>query len=968
MGAVDSARVLTIRGRMNSRVISMLAVAAALRLPSFADGAETRPLRFDDVFALKEVGDPRLSPDGAWVAYTVRSMDPKADESDVDVYMVPFAGGDALRLTTSKKPESRPRFSPDGRTLAFLSGREGKKAQVWLLDRRGGEAVKLTDYKGGVSSFEWSPDSARLAVVASDPDPEAADEDDEEKPAAEKKKTPPPIVVRRLQFKRDTEGYLRELRSHVHVFDVKARTSVQVTRGPYDDADPAWSPDSQWIAFSSNRTPDADANRNTDIFVVAPRAGQTPRPVASDPLPASHPVFSPDGRAIAFVAGGDAKDMWYAPGHIAVVPAAGGPATALTAALDRDVSRPRFSPDGRWIYFLLEDGGNSHLARIPAGGGPVERVVAGEREVSAFDLGPKGEVVVLESQFDHPEEVFAAAAGTLRRLTHVNDDFLKGIRLGRVERFKARSADGAAIDAFLTYPPDAPAGRRLPAVLRIHGGPVSQFATGFSFEWQILAASGYAVVAANPRGSSGYGLAFSRAIWADWGNRDFEDVMAAVDRAVEMGVADPDRLGVGGWSYGGILTDHVITRTGRFKAAISGASEANYFSNYGTDHYQYEWETELGLPWRNVERWVKMSPWFGVDKVTTPTLLMGGADDMNVPLLNSEQLYQALRRLGVPTELVIYPGQNHGIRKPTYVRDRYQRYVAWYDRYLKPAPATSLLGAPLYPPEIPAERRPVLEANLAQAQAEVDQHPDEADAIVWLGRRQAYLGRFREAVATFTRGLEKHPDDVRLYRHRGHRYVTLREFDHAIADLRRAADLIESRHIPEQPEPDGDPRPGGLPTSSTHFNVYYHLGLAHYLKGEFEKALLAYREGMKYATASDDRRVAMSDWLYMTLRRLGRNEEAAEVLRPITKELKVVDNKSYFDRLLMYKGEKTPDELLAGREDPLELATYGYGVGNWYLVNGDRDRAVAVFRQVVAGPQWPAFGFIAAEADLARMR
>ncbi len=951
---------------MNPRTLFPV-VATALSVAAAPAGADTRALRVDDVFALKQVADPRLSPDGTWVAYTVRTMDPKADESDVDVYMAPLAGGDALRVTTSKKPESQPRFSPDGRYLAFLSERDGKKGQVWLLERRGGEAVKLTDYKGGVSSFEWSPDSTRLAVVAADPDPDAPPEDDE-KPAAEKK-TPPPIVIRRLQFKRDTEGYLRERRSHIHVFDVKAKTSVPVTRGPYDDADPAWSPDSQSIAFSSNRTPDADANRNTDIFVVAAKAAQTPRAVASDPRSAAHPVFSPDGRTIVFVSGGDPKDMWYAPGHLAAVSAGGGPATPLTAGLDRAVSRPRFSADGRWIYFLLEDGGNRHLARIPAGGGAVERVVAGEREISAFDLGTKGEIVVLESQLDHPDEVSAASAGgTLRRITRVNDEFLKGIRLGRVERFKAKSADGTAIDGFLTYPPDAPPGRKLPAVLRIHGGPVDQFGNTFSFEWQVLAANGYAVVAANPRGSSGYGLAFSRAIWADWGNKDFSDVMAAVDHAVSMGVADPERLGVGGWSYGGILTDNVITRTGRFKAAISGASEANYFSNYGTDHYQYEWETELGLPWRNVDRWVKMSPWFSVEKITTPTLLMGGADDMNVPLLNSEQLYQALRRLGVPTELVIYPGQNHGIRKPSYVRDRLQRYVAWYDRYLKPAPATSLLGTPLYTPEVPADRRAALEANLAQAQAEVDQHPDDADAIVWLGRRQAYLGRFRDAIATYTLGIEKHPDDIRLYRHRGHRYVTVRELDHAIADLQRAADLIESKHIPEQPEPDGDPRPSGLPTSSKHFNVYYHLGLAHYLKGEFDQALAAYREGMKYASASDDRRVAMSDWLYMTLRRLGRKEEADEVLRPITREMKVADNTSYFNRLLMYKGEKTPEELLAGREDPIELATYGYGVGNWYLVNGDKERALAVFRQVVAGPQWPAFGFIAAEADLARLR
>jgi dipeptidyl aminopeptidase/acylaminoacyl peptidase len=212
---------------------------------------------------------------------------------------------------------------------------------------------------------------------------------------------------------------------------------------------------------------------------------------------------------------------------------------------------------------------------------------------------------------------------------------------------------------------------------------VDQFASTFELEWQVLAARGFVVVAANPRGSSGRGLAFSRAIWADWGNKDFEDVMAAVDLAVERGWADPARLGVGGWSYGGILTDYVITRTTRFKAAISGASEANYFADYGTDHYPFEWETELGLPWRNVELWLKLSPWFRVDQVKTPTLILCGQEDWNVPLLNSEQLFQALRRLGVETELVVYPGEDHSISRPSFQRDRYQRYLDWYDRFLR---------------------------------------------------------------------------------------------------------------------------------------------------------------------------------------------------------------------------------------------------------------------------------------------
>ncbi|HEY0512393.1 MAG TPA: S9 family peptidase [Thermoanaerobaculia bacterium] len=678
-----------------------VALAALLTLspasPLAAEGP--RPLRVDDIFALKAVGDPQLSPDGRWVAYAVRALDPKADSADTDLYMLPFEGGAPLRLTSSPKPETRPRFSPDGRFIAFLSGREGKKSQVWLLDRRGGEAVKLTDFKADVSDLAWSPDGKRLALVVGDIDPDDVDDANAGDKAAGAgaegpAKTPKPIVIRRLQFLRDGEGFLRELRQHLYAFDVTTRTGTQITSGPFDDGEPAWSPDGKRIAFTSNRTQDPDANDNSDIFVVEARAGQAPRAVTTAPTADRAPAFSPDGKWIAYVAGGDPKDIWYATNHLAVVPVAGGEPRALTQALDRNVESPRFSPDGKSVYFLLEEGGNQHLARVPVSGGAVERVVDGERTLQAYSMSPHGEIAVLESTPQRPAEISIVAGGSLRRLTTVNDDFLKGIRLGEVKRFQATSADGTRIDAFLTLPPDARPGVRLPTILRIHGGPTAQYDTGFQTEWQMLAAHGYAVVAANPRGSMGYGSAFSRAIWADWGNKDYQDVMAAVDGAIAMGVADPDRLGVGGWSYGGILTDHVLTRTGRFKAATSGASEVNYLANYGTDHYQREWEAELGLPWQHPEQWTRISPFFQVEKITTPTLILGGAEDVNVPLLNAEQFYQALRRLGRDTELVIYPGQNHGIAKPSYQKDRYERYLAWYGKYLLGETAKGTTAAP----------------------------------------------------------------------------------------------------------------------------------------------------------------------------------------------------------------------------------------------------------------------------------
>ncbi len=660
--------------------------------------ANERPLRTSDVFSIKDVDDPQLSPDGRFVAYSVRTLDGKKDKSDRDVYMAPVAGGEPLRLTSSPKSESTPRFSPDGEWIAFLSSREGSHGQVFLLSRRGGEAVKLTDYKASVSDLAWSPDSKRLALVVSDVDPDAPATDDDDADSSAPKKTAKPIVLKRLQFKRDGTGYLNDQRSHVHVFEVASKKSFQLTSGPFDDEDPAWSPDGERIAFVSNRSlPDADASDNSDVFVVGAREGEVPRGIATGPGDDASPVWSPDGQWVAYVAGGDPKDMWYGASHLALAPSKGGASKPLTAALDRNVLAPRFSPDGRSLLFVIEDGGNQHFARVPVEGGAVERVVGGEREVQAFSVAKDGTIVVLESSPHQPPEISVVEGGSLRRVTRVNDEFLKGIRLGTVERFKAKSKDGTPVDGFLTLPPGHAKGQKLPAILRIHGGPASQYSTAFELEWQMLAAYGYAVVAANPRGSTGYGTAFSRAIFADWGNKDFDDVMAAVDHVVAAGTADPDRLGVGGWSYGGIMTNYVIAKTGRFKAAVAGSGAANYLANYGIDHYQHEYEVELGLPWKARELWVSLSsPFFDVEKITTPTLFMCGALDVNVPLLNSEQQYQALRRVGkVATELVIYPDQWHSIRTPSYQKDRLERYLAWYDRFLRPGVVTAArTGAP----------------------------------------------------------------------------------------------------------------------------------------------------------------------------------------------------------------------------------------------------------------------------------
>ena len=942
--------------------------------PLSSHAADLRPLTVDDLFALKSVSGPVLSPDGAQVAYTVRSMDLKKDTSDADIYLIPFAGGEAVRLTTSPKAETNPRFSPDGKWIAFLSSREGDKNQVFLLSRVGGEANRLTDMKGGVGAFEWSPDSKRLVLVASDPDPDAPDAEAK----GDDKKTAKPIVTRRIQFKRDGSGYLREIRSHLYLFEVEKKTSVQITSGPYDDEQAVWSPDGKTIAFVSNRTPEPDTNRDTNIFLIAPSAGETPKAITTNPNEDERPAWSPDGRTIAYVAGGPVLDMWYGPTHISTVNVATGVVNPLTKSLDRNVGAPQFTKDGRAVLFTIEDGGNSHLARVAAEGGAVERIVTGERDVQSFDT-QNGRIAFLESQPALPPEVSALDGSTVRRLTRTNDAFLKDIKLSTVERFKAKSKDGTMIDGFLIRPPDAKAAVKLPTILRIHGGPASQYSTAFNFEWQFFAAQGFAVVSGNPRGSTGYGRDFSYALFAKWGEPDFDDLMAVVDHAVSIGVADPDRLGVGGWSYGGILTNYVISKTTRFKAATSGASISNIIAGYGTDHYQYEYETELGLPWKNPDAYQKLSdPFLKADRIKTPTLFLCGEIDMNVPLLNTEQMYQAVRRLGVPTELVIYPGQNHGIRTPSYQKDRLERYLKWYDTYLRPekvatpaaarAPeAKGLDGRSFYAPELTGDTKKRLEDNLAAATADFVKNPDDVQNIVWMGRRLAYLSRYREAIDVFSRGVAKFPTDARPLRHRAHRYITSRQFDKAIADFEKAAKLMAGK--PNEGEPDGAPGRRPSPSATLKFNIYYHLGLAYYLKGDFAKALTAYRECMKYSTDNDDSLVATSDWLYMTLRRLGQKAEAEKVLEPIKEGMNVLDNGAYYQRLLMYKGLRKPEQVLGNDEqDPLQIATQGYGVGNFYFVNGETEKARTVFKRVVAGSQWAAFGFIAAEADLARMK
>jgi dipeptidyl aminopeptidase/acylaminoacyl peptidase len=693
------------------RILNAMTIVLASAGIASAQGGK-RPLSLDDLGRLKEVRDPQCAPDGKSVAFVVSQIDVKEDKpGSAHIWTVGIDGQNERQITSSTDSESSPRFSPDGKYLSFTSSRPGKAKgnQLWLLDRSGGEAFQLTELKGRLQGYEWSPDSKKLALTIGDPDPDAPDDPSTTSgqaaaAAGGRGKAPKPIVIDRYKYKQDVQGYLLSGRhSYIYLFDIASKSLDRLTKGKADESAPSWSPDSTRIAFMSNRHEDPDREPSSQLFVADAKKESVEKALTPETSRGGRgkPEWSPDGKWIALLEGDDKKYGAYGMEHLALVAAEGSGAPLRVKAaedLDRGVSQPRWSDDGQSIFAIVTDDMSAYGVRIPVGTGTAvaitdKPIVLGARH-SAGSCA-----VAISGDDSHPSEIHAASlvSGKLKfkPITHQNDALFSELQLGTTTEVSARSKDGTEVHGLLTTPPGYVAGTKIPTLLRIHGGPNGQDQHQFAFERQWFAANGYAVIAVNYRGSAGRGAKYSRSIWADWGHYEVDDLLAMVDQVVKMGVADPNKLGVGGWSYGGILTDYIIASDNRFKAATSGAGTAFTVAFYGTDQYIIQYDYEIGPPWdpKAWETYQKISyPFLHADKIKTPTLFLGGEKDFNVPVQGGQQMYQALRSLGIDTQLVIYPNEFHGITRPSYVRDRYERYLAWYESHVngkKPTASTA---------------------------------------------------------------------------------------------------------------------------------------------------------------------------------------------------------------------------------------------------------------------------------------
>jgi dipeptidyl aminopeptidase/acylaminoacyl peptidase len=655
----------------------------------------------EDIYRLRFVSDPQISPDGSQVAYVVSWVDPD-DHTRYrsQLMLAAYDGSSAPRpLTSGKQRDFAPRWSPDSCSLAFLSNRDKEMPQLFLLPLQGGEPRQLTSLKRGAGAASWSPDGQRLAFAARVDIPEIASQEGQ---SDEKGKPPRVKVITRVNHKADGEGFLEALRTHLFVLKLEQGEPTQITDGDWDDAAPAWSPDGSLVVFISSRERDRDLSMLNDVWVVPSDGGRAKR-LTRHLGQAATPAFSPDGSQVAYL--GHERGWTYgANTELRLVPASGGDSIAVSgefpdelgnAALSdaRDpfaAAPPHFAADGRSLLALVSRQGNVQVLRFALDGGTPEVVAGGDApgEVAAISVARGGQIAGIASDPSHPYEVYAFEDGKRRRLTAENDKLLASVEVAQAEPIKFKSSDGETVHGWVMKPIDFSKGKKCPLVLEVHGGPETMYANSFMHEFQVLAARGYAVLYTNPRGSKGYGEAFTARIFADWGNQDAADCMAAIEHASDWKWVDTSRLGVTGGSYGGFMTTWLLGHTKRFKAAVSQRGCYNFASFYGTsDIGPWFGDYVLGGPvYERFELYTERSPLTYAPRMRAPLLLMHSEGDLRCPIEQAEQLFVQLRRVGKTTvDMVRFPEESHNLSRsgrPDRRVERLERIVGWFDEYL----------------------------------------------------------------------------------------------------------------------------------------------------------------------------------------------------------------------------------------------------------------------------------------------
>jgi dipeptidyl aminopeptidase/acylaminoacyl peptidase len=619
----------------------------------------TKPLTPEALLGLRGLSDLEFSPDGARVAFVV-TEGPKGEGRERHIWLFETATGTFRRLTYSEKAESSPRWSPDGRWLAFLSNRDANQ-QIYLLPMSGGESRPLTKGKRSVDRFAWSPDGRQIAFLAPDAKTDAEEKKEKDKDDA------------RVVDKQDKHARLWL----VGVSDEKERA---LTPANFAVNELAWFPDGRAIAVIATDRPDSD--RNTErIFKVRTAS---PEPPAMDVLfaprgPFDHLDVAPSGDAVSFVG---ARDDGPGPHDLWLLPVGTGAGKNLTAAgLDRPVSSYRWTKTGG-LWVLADEGFTTRLVRYTVEGAR-EDLPALQVMASSFAVNQTGSLAFVGESASEPEELWFGPTGEPSKRFPAFNKAIEAFSIGKPEIYRYKSFDGQEIEAALLRPASHDGKSRLPLVALIHGGPTGAWQSSIDSWGQLLTLRGYAVFYPNIRGSTGYGEKFVESNRGDWGGNDFKDIVWGLDDLVARGIADPDRLGIGGWSYGGFMSEWAVTQTTRFRAAVSGAGMANLISEYGTEEHPAYDEWFWSVPYEKPEGFLNHSPFLYLKNVKTPTLILQGDADTVDPLGQSQELYRGLKRYGVETELVVYPREPHGLREEKHLIDRLNRVLDWYDRHMK---------------------------------------------------------------------------------------------------------------------------------------------------------------------------------------------------------------------------------------------------------------------------------------------